>query len=340
MLTSFRNKRKVNTIPITRKEFEEDLPGRFLASQNSATIRVNLPESSISSSTSGECAKPKPLTFHQFKNQTLKFLERKAPRCEQEDSNIKITKKSSESLHLTSSNDSIAFSKRKANSRKMYSTYLNSSKTCYNSNPDFLYQLPNSNDESSDHGELTYSFKNMLQVQQIEKHEQEKKKRLIKQQLLSFIQPLGDSSELDTERMQNSRNEYRSDDTEDGPGSSLVITRNETSSVRYESTFDKTGNVSIIKSAIESCVGRKEAGLMIEVLDCSQGQHFVILLEQDEFCGVYWQDEKHFLHRIFGYSGTPTTIQPSIITKRYAFFENRFCVLKSGAKFADAVSIA
>jgi hypothetical protein len=108
---------------------------------------------------------------------------------------------------------------------------------------------------------------------------------------------------------------------------------------KNESLIEK-GNVTTIKQAIESCLGMKEAGLMTEVLDCSQGHHFVILLEKDEFCGVYWQDEKLFLHRIFGYPGTPAAILPSTVTKRYSFFDNKFRVLKSSDILADAVSIS
>lgn len=338
MHASLRNKRKVNAIPITRKEFEEDLPGRFLACQNIEQVRSNQVESSISSSTSGDCPTSTPITFHEFKNQTLKFLQRKSRSCAPEEMTSRSEARACQPFFLRSSKECKIDSERIPNPRNMDSTYLNTPKSYHSSQYSRDLHLFDSQDEFSDHGELTHSLKNMLQVQQKERYEQEMKKRFLKQQLLSFIQPQGDLSEPDTERMQISRSEYQSDDTENGPGSSIIKTQ-DSSFLKNESLIEK-GNVTTIKQAIESCLGSKEAGLMTEVLDCSQGHHFVILLENDEFCGVYWQDEKLFLHRIFGYPGTPAAILPSTVTKRYAFLNNKFRVLKSSDILADAVSIA
>lgn len=344
MQVTSKHRRKVTAIPMQRS-YAEDTADTYPPAINYLNLPDQPVNSSVSSSTSNEGFSSISLSIRDFRTQNLQFRQSRNKRMHGPGSVYSLARKLPGNSEISSSADYSSIMSESVeyivSELDVYDDPLYRSRNFYQETVE-----ENSASESEQSmiyigpGELAISMKDILELQKQEKEKQELKKRLIKQQLLRSVQTIEEQSDVDTERMPDKCG-YLSGETEDGPGSSLYVTHEESSLVRLESSYENICNSSLIKHAVDLCLNSSEARKVFQAIDKRKGSHYVILLDKDEFCGVYWSDDIGNLHKMIGYAGTPALIKASMIYKKYIFAGNKFRTIRmESTQLPDAVSIA
>lgn len=227
-----KHRRIPSAIPVIKREFLEDEPGRFLLSQG---IGKEQSSSSMNSSSSYEAvAHNFVVPFDEFKQKTLEFLKSQNSRPVINLKNLN-----------SSSSDQASFQK---------ASFLPplGEKSCEDSEEEQKHFRAKSC--MGPRQDLTAAMRDIQSLQTVNQKKLEFIRKDLKQQLLQMVMA-PNTSDIDTDRMPDLRMSVESTETLSGPGSS-VNQLEELSFVKLDNSMEHSGNykrVASILKKIDQC---------------------------------------------------------------------------------------